>query len=148
MIAVEIVEVLDGDTLKLKGLGSLRLAGIDAPEKGQQTLRGGVDAGRWSKKCLERLVRDDSFKLSQEGRDIYGRMLGELHGKERLSWLLVRLGCASTYPWRFEKDLELARLLAMRERKGLWQFGGFERPYQWRKRNKKARTRRARRPGR
>ncbi len=143
---VTVEKVLDGDTVVLKGMGSLRLAGIDAPERGQPTRLGRKDEGEWSRRCLSKRLESRRFTFLYHGRDIYGRMLGDLVSKKPLSLELVEEGCVSIYPLSTTTELIRAYHQARQKRVGLWAFGGFERPYHFRK--KKARWKRALRPGR
>lgn len=143
-LPVEVHRVLDGDTLELRGGERLRLAGIDAPELGQPTRVGGLDAGKLATDCLKQTVSGNQWRLEPKGRDIYGRQLGELWTGDRcLSQFLIERGCASVYP--FVQDPQLWRSLerAKRQRRGLWAHGGFMRPYWWRKNVKRG----PRRPG-
>lgn len=146
--SVTVEKVLDGDTVILKGVGSLRLAGIDAPERGQPTRLGRRDAGEWSRQCLKRNLQAKKYKLVFQGRDIYGRLLGDLVGEHSVSLTLVEAGCVSIYPLATTPELIRAYHQARLRRRGLWAFGGFERPYHFRRRNKKGPPKRAFRPGR
>ena len=142
-IPVQVLEVMDGDTLVVSGGGgqwTVRLAGVDAPEKGQSTRLAGMDAGKVASSCLSREVRERSWLLVWRGRDIYHRVLGDLTSKgQSLSLRLVEKGCVSVYPFlndftrpkRQEFKQKLNR--AQRARLGLWKYGGFMRPYAWRK---------------
>ncbi|MBY0518207.1 MAG: thermonuclease family protein, partial [Bacteriovoracaceae bacterium] len=144
-----IVRVLDGDTLEIKGGVHVRLMGIDAPEKGQPNIAGTMDAGAFSTRCLKRLIEAHSWKMASHGRDMYGRELGEFYvGEESLSMMMVKLGCASVYPFNRDSQIRVELLKAQRRRVGLWGHGGFMRPYHYRKLKKKARFKRALKPGR
>lgn len=149
-LEVQVLEVIDGDTLVVGTRAhpwTIRLAGIDAPEKGQPTRLGQRDAGLIATKCLRYLVGTGPWLLEWRQRDIYGRILGDLSQRNRsLSLQLLERGCASTYPFLsdFSKK-EQAEMLtiknrAQRARRGLWSYGGFMRPYAWRRLQK---TRRA-----
>lgn len=149
-LPVQVVEVLDGDTLVVRqgrGRWRLRLAGIDAPEKGQLSRHGELDAGRYAASCLKRSLSHQSWSLRWRSRDIYGRVLGELwHDEEKLSHTLLRKGCVSVYPFLSDYSAaerrELRQLLgeAQRARVGLWARGGFMRPRAWRRLQKTRRT--------
>lgn len=71
----KVVGVVDGDTVKILGSGnrlmSIRLAGIDAPEKGQ-------DFGAEAKKFLSDLVFGKTVKCVSDKRDRYGRIIAKL----------------------------------------------------------------------
>lgn len=147
---VEILKILDGDTVEVSLLGRserIRLLGIDAPEMGQPSRLGQIDAGRWSRRCLLRILKDQKWYLIWHGRDIYKRVLGELDSKKgAASELMLEEGCASVYPFfnGVPKEVRSKRLIklhrAQRSRLGLWGYGGFMRPYHWRKTQKTKRT--------
>jgi endonuclease YncB( thermonuclease family) len=83
--------VVDGDTLRCRDLGRVRLIGIDAPE-----LPGHCNPGRRctpgdgfaSKAALERTIGGRAVSCEGEGRDRYGRVLA------RCAAGGVDLGCA------------------------------------------------------
>ena len=140
-IPVHILKVYDGDTLLIKNGNwqqKLRLSRIDAPERDQAYLSGKPGAGLLSKKCLERLVRQEG-ELRIEGFDCYGRLLGDFND---VSFRLVESGCVSLYPYAqfssvAEKYVYLKSYLKARQMKrGLWAFGGIHQPKAWRKKNK------------
>lgn len=144
-LPVSLLEVSDGDTLMVQLFGKterVRLAFIDAPERGQWSLDGRVEAGEFARACLKRLTAK-TMAMQWLGRDIYGRILGRF---KDLELDLLEEGCVSVYGptahlcpecWR-------ARERAMRAKRGLWRYGGFMRPSHYRKLGKKkARTRRA-----
>lgn len=130
------VRVVDGDTLRL-GDRTLRLSGIDAPERGQSCSDA---AGRWfdcgaaAAEALSRLVNGRSVLCRVHGRDRFGRGLGRCsaNGAE-LNAGLVTAGWALAYD-----DSNAALLLAEAEARqagrGLW-AGNFTRPDAWRRRN-------------
>jgi endonuclease YncB( thermonuclease family) len=129
------VRVVDGDTLRL-GDRTVRLAKIDAPERGQ----GCSDAsGRWfdcgaaAAEALSRLVNGRSVICLVGGRDRFGRGLGQCTaGGVDLNAGLVRSGWALAY----DEDAQMRDLEgeARRAARGLW-AGGFTRPDEWRRRN-------------
>jgi len=140
-MTVNILKVYDGDTVMVaKGSfqQKLRLTPIDSPEKGQPILGGRGDAGEFSKRCLESLLKAQG-RLILKGHDVYGRMLGEL---DQVSLKLVQRGCTTIYPHavfinRQEKAMYLRELMiARRDKRGLWALGGFEQPKAWRKKKK------------
>jgi endonuclease YncB( thermonuclease family) len=145
---VTVEKVLDGDTVILKGQGALRLAGIDAPERGQLTRLKGIDAGEWSKACLKRLLEGKRLRVVVQGRDRYGRQLGDLIHAGSVALQMMESGCVSIYPISTTRELVRAYERAKRARVGLWGYGGFERPYHYRRRHKKGPPKWAFRPGR
>lgn len=74
---------VDGDTLRCRGVGLVRLIGIDAPE-----LAGHCRAGRIctpgdgvaARRVLARLVRHWRVECRAVGRDHYGRVLARCDG--------------------------------------------------------------------
>jgi endonuclease YncB( thermonuclease family) len=161
---VELLNISDGDTVKLSH-GSykmtLRLARIDSPELHQTYFGSSRSAGIDSRKCLERILRNQkNLTLKIQGYDMYGRVLGDLNS---VSMALVEEGCTTIYPHanfssQSEKFLYLVALKkAKASRRGLWQYGGFLRPKLYRSISKRsgyrpyqrqARSRRPYHPGR
>jgi endonuclease YncB( thermonuclease family) len=129
------VRVVDGDTLRL-GDRTLRLAKIDAPERGQPcTDANGAwfDCGAAAAEALSRLINGRSVVCSVGGRDRFGRGLGVCRaGTVELNAALVSAGWALAY----NDDPEMLPLEqeARRAARGLW-AGGFTRPDEWRRRN-------------
>ncbi len=129
------VRVVDGETLRL-GDRTLRLAKIDAPERGQAC---GDAAGRWfdcgaaAAEALSRLVNGRSVVCLVSGRDRFGRGLGICTaGGVPLNAGLVGAGWALAQ----DDDPEMVPLEqeARRGARGLW-AGGFTPPEDWRRRN-------------
>jgi endonuclease YncB( thermonuclease family) len=146
----EKVQWLDGDTLKLPNGENLRLAGIDAPENGQPLVGLNRDAGKLSLKCAQlvwqKLVQKGfRMRLHLQKRDHYGRWLGDItyassqnRQRHSLSLKLIQAGCAGFYPWSEEaRSVIFERLRAQSEaqwhHRGLWQFGGYLRPREYRR---------------
>lgn len=120
-----IVGVIDGDTVDLltesKQLVRVRLAGIDAPERGQPF-------GSAAKKVLSDLVFSKQAVLEGDKKDRYGRFVAKVVvGGQDANLRLVRLGYAWHYTkYQSEQTGEDRRLYdaaqgaAMSERLGLW----------------------------
>jgi endonuclease YncB( thermonuclease family) len=128
------VRVVDGDTLRL-GERTVRLAAVDAPERGQACADA---AGRWfdcgaaAAEALSRLVNGRSVVCLVAGSDRFGRGLGTCHaGGAELNAALVASGWALAYDDNAPK-LALEREARSGSR-GLW-AGGFARPEEWRRR--------------
>ena len=114
-----VVGVVDGDTITvLVGFEPkrVRLAGIDAPEKGQAF-------GQRAKQATSRLVFGRTVRVVARGEDRYGRTLGDvrLPDGSSLNERLVEEGWAWHYA-RYSKGQRLAELeaTARRSRRGLW----------------------------
>ena len=93
------VTVVDGDTIKL-GDVKIRFSGIDAPEINQTCVasEGKVACGKISKDILIAKVTNNKISCTDEGKDFYGRVLGECFvNGESLSSYLVREGFAFAY---------------------------------------------------
>lgn len=130
------VRIVDGDTLRL-GDRTLRLYGVDAPERGQRCADaegGSFDCGAAAAEQLARLVGGRSVVCRVHGRDRYGRGLGVCRAAGvELNTGLVSSGWAvadmSSVPALGPIELE-ARLSG----RGLW-AGSFTPPEEWRRRN-------------
>lgn len=131
-IAAEL-RVVDGDTLRL-GERTLRLYGVDAPERGQHCAdRQGrlYDCGTAAAAALAQLVADRGVECRLHGRDRFGRALGVCRsGEVELNRALVAAGWAladgSSQPGLMPVEAE-----ARQAQRGLW-TGGFEPPAHWR----------------
>ena len=128
------VRVVDGDTLRL-GDRTVRLAKIDAPERGQTCGDAGgrgFDCGAAAAEALSRLVNGRSVVCLVGGRDRFGRGLGQCTaGGVDLNAGLVRAGWALAYA--DDPGLAALEVEARRAARGLW-AGGFTRPEEWRRR--------------
>ncbi|WP_234555272.1 thermonuclease family protein [Thermus caliditerrae] len=81
---VQVVRVVDGDTVELAGLGAVRLIGIDAPESGYNRRTSGpeeVRLGLEAKAFLTRLLQGKRIwvELDVQERDRYRRVLAYLY---------------------------------------------------------------------
>jgi micrococcal nuclease len=89
---------VDGDTLRCRGQGLVRLHSIDAPEMPGHCRRGRICTPgdpHASKASLAALVRSGPVTCRAEGRDRYGRMLARCESRRRdLSCEQVRRGQA------------------------------------------------------
>lgn len=128
------VRIVDGDTLRL-GDRTLRLSGVDAPERGQvctDAAGAGFDCGAAAAEALSRLVNGRSVVCRVHGHDRFGRGLGVCQaGGAELNTGLVASGWAIAYG---DSPVMLANEAAARiAGRGLW-AGGFVRPEEWRRR--------------
>ncbi len=128
--------VIDGDTIVVRGM-KIRLAGIDAPEMGQQTSSNGffsltTDAGRSARVILSDLIKGQTVDVEISGLDHYGRAVGSirLNGRD-VNLEMIRLGyaVAASNPSR---EYRAAERKARSTKSGLWSVGGFERPAAYR----------------
>lgn len=120
-----VVGVVDGDTLDVlsdtKELYRARLAGIDAPERGQPF-------GAVSKKVLSDLVFSKRVTLRGRKTDRYKRLVAKvIVGGSDANLAMVRLG----YAWHYKRyeseqspadraEYSYAQEAAKRHRRGLW----------------------------
>ena len=129
------VTVVDGDTIKL-GDVKIRFSGIDAPEINQTCVasEGKVACGKISRDILISKVTNIKISCIDEGKDFYGRVLGECFvNGESLSRYLVREGFAFAYRKysdKFISDEEYAKS----NRLGMWSMK-FQYPWDYRKSN-------------
>ncbi len=129
------VTVIDGDTIRLGDL-KIRFSGIDAPEINQTCVasEGKVACGKISRDLLIEKVTNNKISCTDEGKDFYGRVLGECFvNGESLSTYLVREGFAFAYRKysnKYIEDEEYAKFNKL----GMWSME-FQYPWDYRKNN-------------
>ena len=129
------VTVIDGDTIKL-GDVKIRFSGIDAPEINQTCVasEGKVACGKISRDILLTKVTNNKIRCTDEGKDFYGRVLGECFvNGESLSRYLVREGFAFAYR-KYSDKFILDEEYAKSNRLGMWSMK-FQYPWDYRKSN-------------
>lgn len=128
------VRVMDGDTLRL-GDRTVRLAKVDAPERGQTCADASgqaFDCGAAAAEALSRLVNGRSVVCLVSGRDRFGRGLGLCSaGGAELNAGLVAAGWALAA--EDDAGVQALEADARRTARGLW-AGDFTRPEDWRRR--------------
>ena len=134
------VGVTDGDTLRARcGRATIkvRLAEIDAPERGQAF-------GTQSRRALSSLCLGQRARIENRGRDGYGRTFGRVicSGKDA-SAEQVKSGMAWVYD-RYATDRTLYHLQneARANGRGLWSHTRPLPPWEWRRRNDRENKRR------
>lgn len=133
-----VVGIADGDTLTLLVDGHdqhrVRLAEIDAPEKGQPY-------GQRSRQVLSALVFGKTIRVVIAGTDRYGRHIGRAFAPREpeeldVSAEMVRQGAAWVFD-RYSTDASLYELQdqARTNRRGLWSLPAADQvaPWDWRK---------------
>lgn len=111
-----IIEVLDGDTLRLPSRQKIRIAGMDAPELGECM-------GQEAKERLAGLVEGKAIGFDDRGWDMYERRLGRvLAGNKDVAEIMLAEGLGE-YEWG--ENLDIKRLKAARDSayaasKGIW----------------------------
>lgn len=126
-----VIAVLDGDTVlirRARGLAKIRLAGIDAPEKGQAF-------GDISSHSLADMVKGKRVNIASQAVDRYGRIVANL-GVDGLDVNAeqVRRGMA----WEYSNHHGNRALVALQDEarqagRGLWAQPDPVPPWRWRK---------------
>lgn len=127
------VKVLDGDTVLVwREAGGrpmkVRLADIDAPEKGQEF-------GDASRQSLAKILSGRQVRVDPLAVDVYGRLVARLYTEEgSVNAELIRRGMAWEYSLH-HRNQEYLRLQdeAQQARRGLWAQDDPVAPSQWRK---------------
>ena len=141
--------VVDGDTIKINEI-SIRLYGIDAPEKNQicmglsgESYNCGLSSTRFLKTLIDNSTR---VECSYKNLDRYGRIIGKCISYTKvqnsnkiipfdLNYQMVATGHAVEYKRYSRGEYSKAEENAKKERKGLWK-GEFDRPEKWRRKYK------------
>ncbi len=131
--------VYDGDTVRVAGLGRVRLLGIDTPEKEARSGTAFIGNGVFPPAVCDRSpMRRTAFSIAEakgktvrlgfdgERRDGYGRLLAYVYLPDGrlLNRLLLEKGFASVYrraDFRLKQDFLAAEARAKKRRDGLWQ---------------------------
>ena len=123
----KVTRIVDGDTIECAKLGSVRLIGIDAPERDEG------DFYKESREALAALVKVRStvqLERDVEDRDRYGRALRYVWvDGELVNWIMVSEGYAKAYRYppnvQYAKAISAAQREAEEEELGLWEDGAF-----------------------
>jgi len=137
----EVVGISDGDTITIldaeRKTHKIRLAGIDAPERGQPF-------GQRSKQSLSDLAYRQGVQVEWSKTDRYGRIIGKvLVDGQDVCLEQVRRGLAWHYR-KYENEQALEDRIAYRkaeeaaslEKAGLWAEPNAIPPWEWRKANR------------
>lgn len=121
-----VVEVLDGDTIVVDGVGTVRYLGVDTPELHHPRKPVERFAAR-AAAMNRRLVAGRRVRLETdvEERDAYGRLLAYVYvGDVMVNARLVAEGAAEQFPFepntRHRATFERLERTAMRQRRGQW----------------------------
>ena len=139
----QVTRVHDGDTLKVRGDSgefTIRLVGIDAPEKSKKKREPGQPFSQKATEYLAGLVLNQSVDVKECGVDRYGRILGivVLEGTD-INQEMLKMGFAEAYRGKPVKGFDLAPYLdaereAREAKKGMWVQGiEYVSPRDWRK---------------
>ena len=119
-------QVIDGDTITVSGIGTVRLLGVDAPEKTggyRESEPYGDAATRFLKALLDgKLVR---LEYDGERKDQYDRTLAYvfLEDGTLANEAIIRAGFAETYrrfTYQRKADFQAAEREAREARRGMW----------------------------
>ena len=131
--------VIDGDTLEVAGQ-RIRLHGIDAPESKQLCRRNGERwrCGKDATSALKAWLGNRAVSCEELDRDRYRRVVARcaVGGVDIGEWM-VSQGWAVAY-YLYSYDYSRAEQRAKSARRGLW-AGEFEKPWKWRKEQRKRR---------
>jgi endonuclease YncB( thermonuclease family) len=137
-----VLKVFDGDTIQVTGLDltfTIRLVGIDAPERGFKG-QAGQPFSQKAKQYLVKLLDSKLIGLKSYGTGGYNRQLAEVFvGDKNINVEMIRSGLAEIYTGKPPKKLDVtpyqtAEKKARRAGKGIWRQGSsYESPRHWRK---------------
>lgn len=113
----KVIKIIDGDTI-LTDKGKVRLAGINAPEKGEKYYNDSLN-------FLNSLIGKEVYMIkNKENKDKYGRLLRYVYYKKNLiNEELLRKGLAHLYYYKYDsnyKRLKEAEEKAREEERGIW----------------------------
>jgi endonuclease YncB( thermonuclease family) len=135
-----VTRVYDWDSVICQGYGitfEVRLAGIDAPEKGSKS-HPGQPYSEQSRKYLESLIFNKNVDIKQVGLDPYNRILGIIYldGKD-INLEMVEQGYAEVYRGKHKQDIRPYREAENRakaKKLKIWSQDDYVSPKEWRKR--------------
>jgi micrococcal nuclease len=122
-----VTHVIDGDTVRLRERGVVRLIGVDTPETKHPRKpieRCGPEASAFTRAAIEK--RWVSWEQDREARDKYGRWLAYVHREPDRFFLnaeLVRQGAGRAYiyfPFRLRNWFVELEQAAKRDGLGIW----------------------------
>lgn len=114
-----ITRVIDGDTIETADSKTIRLLGINAPEKGEfyynESFEELIKLVQYKKVILERDARN---------KDNYGRLLRYVYVDDTfVNLYLIQYGYAEVYqPGKYKEEFERAEDFARESRLGIWSF--------------------------
>lgn len=125
----KVLSVVDGDTIKVEEVGTLRLIGIDTPEtvdprKPVQCY--GVEASNMAKQLLQNKSVTLEYDETQGKVDKYGRTLAYVYTEDNKLFNLemIKNGYAFEYtysiPYKYQKEFKEAQREARELKIGLW----------------------------
>jgi len=141
---VRVTRVIDGDTIKNINESNqettVRLVGIDAPEKSRKKREIGQPFSQKATQYLASLVLKKTITIKEYGSDRYGRILGVVFVNGTNANLeMVRAGLAEVYrgkqPRYFNVKMDSdAETEAKKAQRGMWSLGDkYVSPRDWRR---------------
>ena len=123
--------VTDGDTIKVRstnGINTIRLYGIDAPEKDQPF-------GNSVTTFLKEKIENKHVSVEYSSKDRYGRIIGKVYcNGTYINNLIIKTGGAWHYKqYSKDKDLSDSELYAKKNQLGIWKDQSSIAPWEWRK---------------
>ena len=141
----KVLRVYDGDTITIMNAGqkqSIRLVGIDTPEKSRKKNEPGQPYSQKATKFLAGKVLGKMVSIEDYGKDRYGRVLGAVWlGHTNVNLEMVKNGYAEVYRGRPAKGFDnepywKAEAQAKSEKLNIWSLGDdYISPREWRRRN-------------
>lgn len=113
----EVVKVLDGDTIELSNGMSLRMVGIDAPNRGEEKYDEVAEYVRELIEGEQVFIEYDAYQTDKFGRAlgyVFEKCLNSLgckDGKRMINWLLVKKGMAKVETYEDRRPLKYEDLL-------------------------------------
>lgn len=125
----KVLDVVDGDTIKIEEVGTVRAIGIDTPEtvdprKDIECF--GMEASNKAKDLLENQLVRIEFDESQGAVDKYGRVLAYIYLEDgrMFNEIMIKEGYAHEYTYdseyKYQSDFKIAETFAKESQKGLW----------------------------
>lgn len=140
-ITGHVIKVSDGDTIKIetrdREIHTIRLLGIDAPEKEQKY-------GMMARDFLAEYVLFEKVTIKYDKKDFFRRVLGKIifEGQD-INQLAIQNGYAwfykkfrSSQPEKDRTTYEKAEIAAKNQKLGLWSQSSPMAPWDWRKAQK------------
>lgn len=121
--------VVDGDTINIEEIGSIRLIGIDTPETvdpRKEVQCFGIEASNKARELLEDQIVTLELDSSQGYTDKYGRVLAYVYLEDgrMFNELMLSLGYAYEYtyntPYKYQDIFKNEQNIARENRLGLW----------------------------
>jgi micrococcal nuclease len=124
--SLRVRQVIDGDTITVSGIGTVRLLGVDAPEK-TGGYRASEPYGDEATKFMKALLDGKLIRLEYDGerKDQYDRTLAYVYLEDGTlaNEAIIRSGLAETYrrfTYRLKPRFQAAEREAREARRGMW----------------------------